>query len=223
MISEEKKNKVMKYARSLLGDKELMFVYFGGSIAYGLYEEGKSDMDVNIVTPEIHGYLHGTIENVDFFVYGDDHCMKKQNLDKDMPLYYKIYIDEVLALDETLIYLNPRYQERYEEYKNIQMEKKIVPFLKAFIDYHQDIIHHYGNLPRKRLYHLIRMREIIENYLKTGIYSIHLSEETKIRSKTFKNNFKNEVGVSMMQDYVLPALEYLKGVYATLEKRKQDE
>ena len=48
VLSKEQKDRILKYAQSIVhGDSKIMFLYYGGSIAYGTYQGDDSDIDVN--------------------------------------------------------------------------------------------------------------------------------------------------------------------------------
>lgn len=209
VFSTEQKERIMKYVNQTFTDKEVMFVYYGGSVAYGTFDENTSDLDINVVVSGLKGYMHSCFNDCDLFIYGDDHYLKKQALDIDMPLYYKTYVDEVLALDSTLIYLNPKFQKEYEEYKNIHLETKLKEFLEIFIQYHKNIIDRKPE-PAKRLYHILRMRGVLENYKKTGKYTLEVLEPWASLVMTYKKNWKEQEGLTIFNEKILPSLEYLQ-------------
>ena len=209
----------IKYvANFMLRNYEIMFIYFGGSIAYGTYEEGHSDYDVNIVAKGLKGYFHTNCDDLDFFVYGEQEAMDKQNLADYLTLYFKAYVDEVLALDETLIYLNPKYKKEFEAYKDIKLETKLIPYLEVFIEYHADIINDEKHLAVKRLYHVIRLHEILENYQKTGKFSLALSDKTKQEILFFKKNYNTEEGIEFYNKRIIPAFLDIERYYKFLKE-----
>ena len=217
-VSKELFDRIMYVLKLMLKDYDIMFVYFGGSVAYQCYEEGKSDYDINVVVKDFKGYFHTNCNDIDFFVYGDKEAMDKQHMADYLPLYYKTYIDEVLGLDETLIYLNPKYQKEFNEYKNIEIEKNLVRFLDIFISYHQDIIDDENRLGVKRLYHVIRLHEILANYKNTGKYSLDISDETRKISAVFKRNFDNEQGLDIYNNVIIPAFLDIKNYLNELKE-----
>lgn len=101
----ELKNKIYRIAKNALKNYKIMFMYFGGSLAYGSYIPKRSDIDVNVVVDGLKGYSHINIQNIDFFIYGKEAAMEKQKLTSKLSLYYKTYIDEVLEFGKTFIFL----------------------------------------------------------------------------------------------------------------------
>jgi len=211
VLSEEQKDRILKYAQSIVhGDSKIMFLYYGGSIAYGTYQGDDSDIDVNLVIDGFKGFMHTTIGDIDFFIYGKEYAVKKQKLDKDMPLYFITYIDEVLAIDTTLIYLNPDYQKEFDSYCDIKLENRIDSFLDVFISYYQHCIDARPNEPTKRLYHLLRVRGIIERYIRTGEYSLALLENWRTLIFSYKKNWNNEIGYSIYKEEILKSMDFLR-------------
>ena len=106
------KKEIIANFREFVDCKEVMFMYYGGSIAYGTYQEGISDIDVDVIVKDFNGYIHAESEVADYFIYGIDHYLKKKNFDDELPNYFKIYNDVILDIDKNLIYLNPKYKKR---------------------------------------------------------------------------------------------------------------
>lgn len=210
LMSEEQKQRILRYAESIVQDKEIMFIYYGGSIAYGFYTEGTSDLDVNVIVHGLKGYLHSNYSDCDFFIYGDNYYMKKQQLSTELPLYYKTYVDEVLGLNKTLIYLNPKYEKEFEVYKKINLEQQLKKLLDIFLRYHYGVIERQVGIPVKRLYHVLRMRGIIENYKTTGKYSLEVLEPWASLLIKYKSEWETAEGKKIYQSQILPSMEYLQ-------------
>lgn len=87
------KQKIINIVKRTLGKYRVMFIYFGGSLAYDTYIQGKSDIDVNVVVDGLKGYSHINIQDIDFFIYGKEVALEKQSLSNHLPLYFKTYID----------------------------------------------------------------------------------------------------------------------------------
>ena len=131
---------------------KIMFAYYCGSIAYGTEGEN-SDIDVTVVMSGLTGNIHMDAGNLDLFIYGEDCYLDKQNLSDKIPLYNKIYIDDVLEVDKNLIYLNPDYINEFNAYKNINLEEKLKSYLSSFIEYYTNEINDRQE-PVQRLYHV---------------------------------------------------------------------
>ena len=66
----------------------------------------------------------------DVFVFGREELVKRQHLDKDLPDYAKLFIDDYFSLDETLIYLDPLYRNEFNWFENFKISEVLKPFLK---------------------------------------------------------------------------------------------
>jgi hypothetical protein len=186
------KNEIIKVIEGMFPNQTIMFAYYSGSKAYGTDDEN-SDIDVTVVLANLTGNVHMEVANLDLFVYGEDCYLDKQNLIDYIPLYNRVHIDDVLAIEQNLIYLNPDNIDQFNAYKNIKIENKMKQFLKNFIDYITMIINDF-NKPVKRLYHVLRIRGLLDYYGETGKYEMVITEPWKTRMMTYKKNWNNDVG-----------------------------
>lgn len=214
----ELKNKIYRIAKNALKNYKIMFMYFGGSLAYGSYIPKRSDIDVNVVVDGLKGYSHINIQNMDFFIYGKEVAMKKQKLTSKLSLYYKTYIDEVLEIGKTHIFLDDNYKDFFEEYKNINLEERLTDFLRVFTNYHEDIILRSHGIPIKRLHHIIRMKGILENYIKTKKYALKIDESYTKTIKEYKIHYNDEQGKKIYENDILPAFLFVKEFLNKIEK-----
>lgn len=193
MAKREYSNKeIIKIIQGMFPRAKIMFAYYCGSIAYGTEGEN-SDIDVTVVMSGLTGNIHMDAGNLDLFIYGEDCYLDKQYLSDKIPLYNKIYIDDVLEIDKNLIYLNPDYTNEFNSYKNINLEIKLKPYLSSFIEYYSNVINDRQE-PVKRLYHVFRMRGIIDHFDKTGKYELVVEEPWKARMLKYKKDWDTEIG-----------------------------
>lgn len=130
-----------------------------------------------------------------------------------LPLYNKIFIDDKLSLPSTLVYLNPKYQKEYDEYLNFNLVEVLHDFLTNFYDYFM-FLYVDNETPTKRFYHVIRLRGQIENYLKTGKFTLELPHEYFIEARKYKDNLDNEISKEI---YVSKIGRYLEEINSIKE------
>lgn len=210
------KEKILTYAKGLLKDKDIMFMYLGGSIAFGIYEEVYSDVDVNVFVNGLKGFIHTEMDGIDFFIYGDDKYLSRQTLKSDLPLYNKIFIDDALSLDETLLYLNPVYEGEYKQFKAVELKDRFKEYLDNFYQYHSFYFTQSAK-PTKKMYHVFRMRGMIENYILTGKLTLEISEPWRDKLFKYKHGWNTKVGVSLYAE-IPAALDYIRNYKEGLAK-----
>ena len=156
---------------------KIMFIYYGGSLAYGTYSNGRSDIDLEVFVDGIPYPYKSEMYDVDLFIYPKEYITKRFDMDdKKLTPYRKSFADVYLGLPKTLVYLNDEYKEDYERYKNFDFNKIIPDFLREFIGYYGFCLDG-TDLLGKKFYHIIRMRGQLENYLKTGKFSFELQNK----------------------------------------------
>lgn len=198
---------ITKIIKGMFPQFRLMFAYYCGSKAYGTEDEN-SDIDVTAVFAGLTGNVHVEAASVDLFVYGEDCFLEKQKLNDTIPLYNLIFIDDVLSIDKNLIYSDPDYIDQLNAYKNIDFKQCLRPFLQNFLTYFSYHLTEYPQ-PAKRMYHVLRMRGLLDHYDNTGRYELVIEEPWKSRMIKYKGNWNNEVGIAyspMIQEQI----EYLK-------------
>jgi len=199
-------NQIFETVQGVFLNHIVMFIYYCGSYAYGL-NDGNSDSDVTAVIDGFNGNVHLTIDSLDIFAYGKDVYLKKQNLDQTVPLYDRVYIDEILSPYDTLIYLNEQYRNEYETYKRIDMVLILKPFLSNFIEHYERRLELAE--PQKSHYHIFRIRGILENLDLTGKYELNLSEPWLSHMKNYKNSWNTLTGIEYLP-LLKETLNYIK-------------
>lgn len=213
-MTNNKKEYLVNIIKNMYPDKEIMFMYLCGAHVYGAEDED-SDYDVSVMLKGFFGYMHMEVENVDFFVYGEDYYLEKQRLNPHVPLYNRAHMDEVIDIDSRLIYLNPSYEREYNCYKAVDFNNILPDFLKAFIEFHE-IRYQVTDEPAKRLYHVLRIRGQLDNYDETGIFTLECKEPWKSYYMNYKRNWQSSVGVAY-RHLIKEQLDYIKVYLEKLE------
>ena len=201
----QSKGSILEIVQGTFPNQTVMFIYYCGSIAFGLEDEN-SDDDVTVVLDGFQGNVHLSLGTLDIFAYGRDIYLKKQNLDPSVPLYDRAYIDEVLSQKDNLIYLNEEYRAEYEAYKNIDLTSKLGLFLSSFVEHYEMRINYPE--PQKSHYHILRVRGILDHVDRVGKYEHVVEEPWYSKMVEYKRNWNNEVGVRYMP-ILKEALAYL--------------
>ena len=191
LIATLDKKQIIKSIMASLPGLKMAFMYFGGSVCYGTFISGKSDYDINVVVDDLNGAFKTNISGTDVFIYGVSSILDRLNPNSPISQYKRSFIDDVLGLPDTLIGLNEEYKDIYEEYKNFDFNKNLKGFLTNFYEYFAFCFN--GDFQvGKKFYHVIRMRGQIENYKKTGVFSLNLPKSYFDEEIDYKLNWNNE-------------------------------
>ena len=191
LIATLDKKQIIKNIMASLPGLKMAFMYFGGSVCYGTFISGKSDYDINVVVDDLKGAFKTNISGTDVFIYGVSSILDRLNPNSPISQYKRSFIDDVLGLPDTLIGLNEEYKDIYEEYKNFDFNKNLKGFLTNFYEYFAFCFN--GDFQvGKKFYHVIRMRGQIENYKKTGVFSLDLPKSYFDEEIDYKLNWNNE-------------------------------
>lgn len=191
LIATLDKKQIIKSIMSALPGLKMAFMYFGGSVCYGTFISGKSDYDINVVIDDLKGAFKTNISGTDVFIYGVSSILDRLNPNSPISQYKRSFIDDVLGLPDTLIGLNEEYKDIYEEYKNFDFNKNLKGFLTNFYEYFAFCFNGEFQVGKK-FYHVIRMRGQIENYKKTGVFSLDLPKSYFDEEIDYKLNWNNE-------------------------------
>ena len=191
LIATLDKKQIIKSIMASLPGLKMAFMYFGGSVCYGTFISGKSDYDINVVVDDLKGAFKTNISGTDVFIYGVSSILDRLNPNSPISQYKRSFIDDVLGLPDTLIGLNEEYKDIYEEYKNFDFNKNLKGFLTNFYEYFAFCFNGEFQVGKK-FYHVIRMRGQIENYKKTGVFSLDLSKSYFDEEIDYKLNWNNE-------------------------------
>ena len=191
LIATLDKKQIIKSIMASLPGLKMAFMYFGGSVCYGTFISGKSDYDINVVVDDLKGAFKTNISGTDVFIYGVSSILDRLNPNSPISQYKRSFIDDVLGLPDTLIGLNEEYKDIYEEYKNFDFNMNLKGFLTNFYEYFAFCFN--GDFQvGKKFYHVIRMRGQIENYKKTGVFSLDLPKSYFDEEIDYKLNWNNE-------------------------------
>ena len=191
LIATLDKKKIISSIMASLPGLKMAFMYFGGSVCYGTFISGKSDYDINVVVDDLKGAFKTNISGTDVFIYGVSSILDRLNPNSPISQYKRSFIDDVLGLPDTLIGLNEEYKDIYEEYKNFDFNKNLKGFLTNFYEYFAFCFNGYFQVGKK-FYHVIRMRGQIENYKKTGVFSLDLPKSYFDEEIDYKLNFEDK-------------------------------
>lgn len=204
---EYSKVRIIEIVKGFIGNHAIMFMYYCGSIAYGV-ADSKSDIDVSVVVADLNGTIHMQLGGLDLFIYGADTYLKKQKLKDDIPLYFKMHIDDVVDIDKNLIYLDENYLSEYKTYKDIKLEENLKSFLNCFIE-HYTLRGKNHTEPAKTLYHVFRLRGLLDHFDRVGKHEMIIEEPWKSKLLEFKQNWNNHIVLSYMPE-IVRQLEYIK-------------
>lgn len=200
---------------STLPGLTMCFMYFGGSLCYGTFISGKSDYDINVVVDGYERAFKVEIDGADVFIYGKNVIRDRLDPRSSISLYKKCFVDDVLSLPDTLIALNEDYKDIYERYKNFDFTGNLKAFLTNFYEYFAFCFNGTSQLGKK-FYHVIRMKGQIENYKKTGVFSLDLSSEyfkEEIDFKIHWNSKAKEKGYhDRLQKYLDEIYDFKEGL-----------
>jgi predicted nucleotidyltransferase len=186
---------ILSIVNGIFPNSIIMFMYYCGSIAYKTNDE-ESDIDITVVLDKFFGTIHLELGTIDLFVFDKETAFKKQRLEPSVPLYYRSSIDEVLAIESTQIYINDQYQDMFEQYISVNLNKQIKEFLTGFVEYHQS--RYFENEPQKSNYHILRMRGILDHLDLVGKYELVVEEPWATMMVEYKKNWDNEIGIKYM-------------------------
>lgn len=190
LIATLDKKKIISSIMASLPGLKMAFMYFGGSVCYGTFISGKSDYDINVVVDDLNGAFKTNISGTDVFIYGVSSILDRLNPNSPISQYKRSFIDDVLGLPDTLIGLNEEYKDIYEKYKNFDFNKNLKGFLTNFYEYFAFCFNGEFQVGKK-FYHVIRMRGQIENYKKTGVFSLDLPKSYFDEEIDYKLNWNN--------------------------------
>lgn len=197
---------ILEIVQGIFPNTTVMFIYYCGSLAFGLNDEN-SDDDVTVVLDGFKGNVHLSLGTLDVFAYGKDIYLKKQNLDPTVPLYDRAYIDEVLSEKDNLIYLDEKYRDEYEAYKNIDLTSRLGLFLESFVEHYKMRIDYPE--PQKSHYHIFRVRGILDHVDESGKYRHVVHEPWYTRMIDYKKNWNTSKGIEYMP-LLREALTYIE-------------
>ncbi|MBU1094537.1 MAG: hypothetical protein KKH01_08750 [Firmicutes bacterium] len=193
---------------NMFPEHEVMFIYFCGSIAYHT-TSSNSDVDITVVLSGFKGLIHTSLEGIDIFGYGYEDFCKRQEMNSNIPLYNRLHADDIINAKEHLVYLNPLFENEFNELVETDFTSYLDKYLDTVIEYYDQIINK-DNMLVKRAYHILRIRAILDTYLETGDYTLILSDDWMKRIDELKTNWdKSDDGtyLSTLRQFLLEIKE----------------
>ena len=163
----------MDFIKQQFRKDEVLLIYKCGSYAFGTSTE-ISDEDYVVVLKDFKGITHSSNGKKEYFRFGLEEWKEKQEFSDKYDEYYLIFNDEVLAFPESIIYAHESVKELVRKYKN-EFASKYKLWLKNVIS-HFRFYFGIGDV-NKSMYHLVRIKHLVENYKTTGVFSLKLSKE----------------------------------------------
>lgn len=191
---------------NMFPEHEVMFMYYCGSIAYNTVSSN-SDIDITVVLHGFKGLIHTSIEGIDIFGYGYHDFRKRQEMDADIPLYNRLHADDIINAREHTIFINPLFTSEFEALVDADFSSRLDKFLDTVIEYYDQIINK-DNMLVKRAYHILRIRAILDNYIRSGKYTLTLSEDWIKRINELKTNWDKTSDTS----YLVTLKQYLQEI-----------
>ena len=191
----------MDFIKQLFKRDEILLMYKCGSYAFGTSTE-ISDEDYVVVLKDFKGITHSSNGKKEYFIFGIDEWKEKQEFSDKYDEYYLIFNDEILAFPNTIIYKDDSMDELIEQYKNA-FKDNYKKWLKKVVSHYS----YYLNLGdvNKNMYHLFRIKFIVDRYLEKGIFSLELSDSLK--GKIIK--FKSLINRSSYEKEITEIVKYL--------------
>lgn len=208
-IKSINKEELIQKLKKMLHKYEIMFVYFGGSISYGTFNSRNSDIDVVVFLRGFKGFIHTDLEQYDLFIFGENCIKLREEVSDELHDYERVFIDDIYALDKTLIYLDKKFENEYESFKSFKVESVMKKYLKHIYDYFMYL--YVGNeTPAKRFYHVIRIKGQLEHYKETGVYNLDMDDGYRTLMLEFKNNYNKDRGKEIYANEIGKYLEEFK-------------
>ena len=142
-----------------------------------------------VVLKNFKGITHSSNGKKEYFIFGLDDWKEKQDFSEHYDEYFLIFNDEVLAFPESIICVHESVQDLVEKYKN-EFVSKYKLWLKYVVS-HFKFYFGIGDV-NKSMYHLVRIKHLVENFKTTGVFSLELSKEVSDWIIEFKKS-KNKI------------------------------
>ena len=192
----------MDFIKQQFRRDEVLLMYKCGSYAFGTSTEA-SDEDYVVVLKNFKGITHSSNGKKEYFIFGLDDWKEKQDFSEHYDEYFLIFNDEVLAFPESIIYVHESVQDLVEKYKN-EFASKYKLWLRYVVS-HFKFYFGIGDV-NKSMYHLVRIKHLVENFKTTGVFSLELSKEVSDWIIEFKKS-KNKL---TFRQTLYEALVYLE-------------
>lgn len=164
----------MEYIKKEFIDDDILLMYRCGSRAFGT-STGESDNDYVVVLRDFKGTAHRANGKDEYFVFGLSAWKRKMEFSDYYDEYLEAHNDEIMAFPNNVICIDDSMKKNVEDYKK-SFTGKMKTWLKKVCS-HYEFILGLEDLS-KSLYHLVRIRSIVERYKATGSFSLELDDNT---------------------------------------------
>lgn len=174
---------------------KVLALYICGSVLFGTEEEN-SDLDYVVILDGFSGMHHIKEGKKEYFIFSKDAWIDKMKFSSDLPEYYKVFNDEILNIQKSLIYLDASFEDEFNSCVNRDFKTLYKQWLKEIVSYYEFYL--LSGAMFKNMYHLIRVSYILKRFKETGSFSLALSAEVLTRIKEYKQStnfepFKSEI------------------------------
>ena len=172
----------------IMPDNKILAIYKVGSSIFGLSDD-ESDKDYIVIVDGYDGTNVIKEDGYDFFVIGAPYFEKLCRFDDRVMSYFAIWMDNVLLVKDNLEYLDEEYRETFLALINIDWKTCFTKWLGRVVDYFRIRLDDVNN--SKPLYHLFRIRALVEHYIKTCKFEYAFPEKDRELALKFKKNPRN--------------------------------
>lgn len=172
----------------MMPDNKILAIYKVGSSIFGLSND-ESDKDYIVIVDGYDGTNVIKEDGYDFFVIGAPYFEKLCRFDDRVMSYFAIWMDNVLLANDNLEYIDEEYQETFNALINIDWKTCFKKWLNRVIDYFRIRLDDIDN--SKPLYHLFRIKPLVEHYVKTSEFEYVFPEKDRELALKFKKNPRN--------------------------------
>lgn len=192
----------MDFIKNEFIDDEVLLMYRCGSYAFGTSNEN-SDEDYIVVLKDFKGMTHRNNGKKEYFIFGLRAWGMKMEFSDFYDEYNEIFNDEIMAFPDNLVYMSETIRPDVEKYISV-FPSKIKIWCKKIYSYYD--FFYSNNFIEKNMYHLIRIRSIVERYKATGSFSLELSSKVK----EWIAKFKTAPDKKLYKNGLKAALDYFK-------------
>ena len=172
----------------MMPDNKILAIYKVGSSIFGLSDD-ESDKDYIVIVDGYDGTNVIKEDGYDFFVIGESYFKKLCMFDDRVMSYFAIWMDNVLLVKDNLEYIDEDYKEQFNTLIDIDWKICFKKWLGRIIDYFKIRLDDINN--SKPLYHLFRIRALVEHYIKTSKFEYFFPEKDRELALKFKKNPRN--------------------------------
>ena len=140
----------MENIKKVFKKDTILLIYRCGSYAFGTTNEN-SDEDYIVVLKNFNGLSHYEVGKKEYFIFGLDEWIEKQEFSDDYDDYFEIFNDEILAFPNNIIYQDESIKELVDKFKN-EFKEKYKIWIKKVVRYFNSILK--LNTVNKQMYHL---------------------------------------------------------------------